>query len=214
MAWRDRIGYEASALGQRLGVDWLTYNPTIMRDFDDQGQLDAPGFAARLVEVFGPVRYLDVGAATGRYTESLRKIGASAEACEHSAAARRMAKRRGLTVAPFDLAANPVVMPDGSFDVSFSLEVAEHIPPELGERLVEVLCRSTNVVFTAAHPGQGGTGHINEQPRAYWEALFETHSFGSVPELEERFHQAAGDIHGGYLLENLMIFRQDDGLPT
>ena len=59
-------------------------------------------------------------------------------------------------------------------DVAYSFEVAEHLPPNLGTRLVRFLLETApTVVFTAAHPGQGGQGHINEQSREYWAHEFE-----------------------------------------
>lgn len=59
------------------------------------------------------------------------------------------------------------------FDLAISLEVAEHLPPECAEGLVESLTRMAPVVmFSAAIPGQGGTHHVNEQWPDYWAALF------------------------------------------
>jgi hypothetical protein len=34
--------------------------------------------------------------------------------------------------------------------------------------------RAPLIVFTAAHPGQGGMGHVNEQPPEEWAAKFES----------------------------------------
>ena len=56
------------------------------------------------------------------------------------------------------------------YDLGISIEVAEHLP----ERKVDMyLCAITVYVhkallFSAAPPGQGGVGHINEQPWGYW----------------------------------------------
>jgi hypothetical protein len=49
------------------------------------------------------------------------------------------------------------------------MEVAEHLPEARAEGLVGDLVRLAPVVlFSAAIPGQGGTGHINEQYLSYW----------------------------------------------
>jgi hypothetical protein len=54
-----------------------------------------------------------------------------------------------------------------------SLECAEHLPAHRAAPLVEWLTKSAPiVVFSAAIPGQGGKGHINEQPPDYWNDLF------------------------------------------
>ena len=48
------------------------------------------------------------------------------------------------------------------YDLVLSLEVAEHMPPEHIDKLAESLAAATSkyLVFTAARPGQGGTGHV------------------------------------------------------
>ena len=66
----------------------------------------------------------------------------------------------------------------GHFDLAVSLEVAEHLPPARAESFVADLCRLADVVlFSAAIPGQGGAGHVNEQPTTYWAGLFETQDY-------------------------------------
>ena len=66
----------------------------------------------------------------------------------------------------------------GRFDVAVSLEVAEHLPPARATGFVDdLVALAPIVVFSAAIPGQGGTGHINEQWPAYWSALFEGHGY-------------------------------------
>jgi hypothetical protein len=87
-------------------------------------------------------------------------------AYEYTRLGRLIARLHGIR--PFDLA-QPVVVEPAKCDLAYSFEVAEHLPPELGNRLVAFLAASApTVVFTAAPPGQGGSGHVNEQERPYW----------------------------------------------
>lgn len=68
--------------------------------------------------------------------------------------------------------------PRGKYDLALCLEVAEHLSPERAAPLVAYLCNLSYVVlFSAAVPLQGGTGHINEQSASYWAALFAEHGF-------------------------------------
>jgi SAM-dependent methyltransferase len=68
-----------------------------------------------------------------------------------------------------------------SFDLSQSLEVAEHLPQTRAATFVADLVRHAPVVlFSAATPGQGGENHLNEQPGAYWQALFLGHDYVAV----------------------------------
>lgn len=59
------------------------------------------------------------------------------------------------------------------FDLAMSLEVAEHLSPERADSFVEDLTRLSDVIlFGAAIPAQGGTGHVNEQWPSYWAQKF------------------------------------------
>lgn len=72
-------------------------------------------------------------------------------------------------------------MPDGlgRYDLAVSLEVAEHLPAERADAFVAKLCDLAPVVlFSAAIPGQGGTGHVNEQWPDYWAERFRANGFG------------------------------------
>lgn len=60
------------------------------------------------------------------------------------------------------------------FDLAMSLEVAEHLPAECAEGFVATLTRLAPVVlFSAAIPFQGGTGHVHERWPDYWAGLFD-----------------------------------------
>lgn len=66
----------------------------------------------------------------------------------------------------------------GEFDLTISLEVAEHLRPRRGRSFIADLCSTAPVVlFSAAIPGQGGAGHLNEQWPAYWVDLFAEHGY-------------------------------------
>jgi SAM-dependent methyltransferase len=64
------------------------------------------------------------------------------------------------------------------FDLAMSLEVAEHLPANRARPFVTALTKIAPViVFSAAIPNQGGTGHVNEQWQDYWARLFAEHDF-------------------------------------
>lgn len=67
----------------------------------------------------------------------------------------------------------------GGFDLVTCFEVAEHLGQERAAGLVAELCdRAPTVAFSAAIPGQGGAGHVNEQWPGYWADLFAEHGYG------------------------------------
>jgi SAM-dependent methyltransferase len=76
---------------------------------------------------------------------------------------------------------NSSFLPDRRFDLAISLEVAEHLRPESATTFVDALAHAADVIlFGAAVKGQGGTGHINEQPQSYWGKLFSERGYGVV----------------------------------
>jgi hypothetical protein len=72
-------------------------------------------------------------------------------------------------------------------DLVVCLEVAEHLPWSAADTLVDTLCRhGKRIMFSAAPPGQGGTGHLNEQPFAYWAEKFARHGYRAQDILRHR----------------------------
>lgn len=67
------------------------------------------------------------------------------------------------------------------YDLCLCLEVAEHISEERADVLIEMLCNlSDQVLFSAAIPMQGGTGHVNEKWQRWWEKKFNNNGFGAA----------------------------------
>jgi len=65
-----------------------------------------------------------------------------------------------------------------TFDVALCLEVAEHLPVTTAPALIDTLTKLAPViVFSAAHPGQGGVGHLNEQWPVYWHEMFQERGY-------------------------------------
>lgn len=77
---------------------------------------------------------------------------------------------------PADLSSPPDL--GRRFGLAVSLEVAEHLQPRHARKFVSALTRASDVVlFSAAIPGQTGTGHVNEQWPGYWVELFADHGY-------------------------------------
>ena len=73
------------------------------------------------------------------------------------------------------------------YDLAISLEVAEHLPSERAADFVKYLTElSDTVLFSAAIPGQGGTGHVNEQWPSYWAELFGELGYRCVDEIRSQ----------------------------
>jgi len=79
-----------------------------------------------------------------------------------------------------DLGAEKYVS-EKKYDLALCIEVAEHLSPEAGDGLVGAITGASDVVlFSAAICGQGGTGHVNEQPQQYWVEKFALKGFVCV----------------------------------
>ena len=100
----------------------------------------------------------------------------------------------------------------GRFDLAVCLEVAEHVAASHADRLVAWLVSlAPIVVFSAAVPGQGGEGHVNEQPPGYWAGLFATHGYGGSGALRQAIWD--DDRVSWWYRQNLLVFGDPD-LPA
>jgi hypothetical protein len=205
----DFAGTRASRLGERRGWDWLTYNPMTMLSYHRMARRDAGPVMAAVRQVFPDAAELvDVGAGSGAYAAAAARSGVRVVALERSRAGRAMAKFQRVPAAGFEL--RDVTLPQRRADLAYCFEVAEHLPPELGQRLVQYLAAAAPlVVFTAAHPGQGGYGHINEQPKSHWierfqDAGMET-SEAATAALQRAFR--ANGVEAPWFDENVLVFR-------
>jgi SAM-dependent methyltransferase len=96
-----------------------------------------------------------------------------------------------------------------TFDLAVCLEMAEHLPGEAAETLTATLTDLAPVVlFSAAPPGQGGVGHVNEQPPAYWQALFWRRGYVPVDVLRSQIW-TDGRVEPWYSQNTLLYVRQD-----
>lgn len=90
------------------------------------------------------------------------------------------------------------------YDLAISMEVAEHLPESAADTYMDSLCAGADtIVFSAAHPGQGGDGHVNEQPREYWIEKFAIRGF-ELREIKQYFIDDT-KIEPWYR-ENIMLF--------
>jgi SAM-dependent methyltransferase len=207
-----RVSTAMTRLGERLGVDWLIYNPLAMHSYHRLALADAEPMIRTLKQTFPDARrYIDVGAGTGTFAAAAQRNGRQVLACERSLVGRLYARRQGVSARPLDLTRDPPMREAGRFDLAYCFEVAEHLDAPLGDRLVEFLAASAPfVVFTAAPPGQGGFGHVNEQPRGYWIKRFEAEGMTYLAEVTTRV-AAEYERRGGrgmWLRDNVMVFER------
>jgi cyclopropane fatty-acyl-phospholipid synthase-like methyltransferase len=134
---------------------------------DGPARLAAPAIVDSVLAEFEPKTVLDVGCGSGAVLAEFARRGVGACGLERAEAGLARCRQLGLEVEAFDLEQRTAS--ERRADVVLSTEVAEHLPEKYADRFVELLSASAPVVvMTAATPGQGGTGHVNEQPNEYW----------------------------------------------
>ncbi len=93
-------------------------------------------------------------------------------------------------------------------DITFCLEVMEHVEESLHADLIEKICKNTNIIiFSAAAPLQGGTGHVSERNPKYWKKLFENNNFNGYDIIRPRIWENE-DIEYWYR-QNILIFTKE-----
>ena len=113
----------------------------------------------------------DFGCGTGIFLKFLKDNGVSVTGLD-----REHNEKRILAITEEEFIQADLTKPvhlGKKYDLSISLEVAEHLPESSAETFITSLCEASDVVlFSAAVKGQGGVGHINEQFLSYWQKIF------------------------------------------
>jgi SAM-dependent methyltransferase len=175
-------------------------------DFDTIWAEEKP-FADRLAiwiyRVLKPISVSDIGCGPGMFVESLRDLGVQAQGFDIDPIV--IGKKHLQQKSMFDLTY--------SSEIVLCLEVAEHIDSSFNEEIVKSLYRNVEqggwLIFSAAHPGQGGVDHINCQPKEYWEGMLTKLGFVRDHDTEKfMMEYVKGGYHMGWFAMNGMIFRK------
>lgn len=132
---------------------------------DDEHKYD-PQLSQAIVDFFKSVRaesVLDLGCGKADYVKHLRSSDIQADGVDGNPNTPQLS---GGVASVQDLA---VPCDLGARDWVLTLEIAEHIPKQFEEVFIQNIHRHNKrgVVLSWAVPGQGGTGHFNEQSNDY-----------------------------------------------
>jgi 2-polyprenyl-3-methyl-5-hydroxy-6-metoxy-1,4-benzoquinol methylase len=166
-------------------------------------------FAKRLADWIScslePLTVLDVGCGPGTYVRALREMSVDAMGIDTDK--RVTGQKYLLQQSLFDTKLQA--------ELVLCLEVAEHIDEDKSDDVVKSIVGTVEpggmLIWSAAHPGQGGTGHINCQPKAYWDAKFKEAGLERNETMEARLldHIKAG-YHMGWFLQNAMLYKKSN----
>ena len=131
-------------------------------NMDEEEKPFADNLAKWIKKYYNPKEVVDVGCGSGIYVDSLRdeKIKAVGYDINDIVEGKKFLTKKSI----FDL--------NHKSELIICLEVAEHIETEHNDDIVNKLYENLKLggtlIFTAAHLGQQGIGHINCQTKDYW----------------------------------------------
>ncbi|MEM8836213.1 MAG: class I SAM-dependent methyltransferase [Planctomycetota bacterium] len=162
-----------------------------------------------------PVRsVIDVGCGTGTWLRAARELGASEVlGIDGGFVPLDQLEIRDDRFVAQDLRRGPDLdaLPRRDFDLAMSLEVAEHLPDDAGDALVEALCTLAPVVlFSAAVPMQGGTGHINERWQQDWADRFADRGYRAIDAVRPRVWE--DDRIAWWYRQNTIVYASDKAI--
>lgn len=193
----------------RTNLDWLEKkypNHPPRCDYSKIEEEEKP-FADRLAKWIksnlNPKSLIDIGCGPGLYVESLRDLDISAVGIDLDS--RVIGKEYLINKNILEL--------NNQYKASIvlCLEMAEHIEEKYSDHIVknvmECIEEGGHLIWTAAVPGQGGIGHINCQPKKYWEDKFINLGLYRNHDLENNLLSYCKEgYHMGWFVNNLMIF--------
>ena len=98
-------------------------------------------------------------------------------------------------------------------DLVICFEVAEHLDPQYSDEIVRNVYESIEdggvLLWTAALPGQGGVGHINCRPKAFWKEKFEKMGLIHDDSMQEDIISYCKEgRYMGWFVNNILCFRK------
>lgn len=172
----------------------------------DEETPQAERLATILIEMYKPASVSDFGCATGLYLEPFAARGVEVTGYDNADDALALTKLPG-KVHKADLTQAQAIVQS---DLSICLEVLEHIEAVAAVQVAKTIAdNSKTLVFSAAHPGQGGEGHINCRPKEYWEGVFNAYGlYRDYIDTEKLTSYMTSGYHMGWLPMNVMILKK------
>ncbi len=171
----------------------------------DPWRSDAQEVGLVIKEFFEPDSVIDFGCAIGAHLEPFYNNGVDIKGVEGNSDAFDYAVVPEKHLQQYDL--RNKYDAERKYDLVLCFELAEHLPERYADNLVDTLVDAGDtIVITAATPGQGGTHHVNEQPREYWHEKFESRGFKYDSEAVQDLRSMIDVEESTWLPDNLMVF--------
>ena len=183
----------------------MQYKKSFYRSLESQGLNSAREILPFIVNLLAPQSVVDVGCGTGEWLSVCMELGIEdIQGVDFYDGSFLKIPRSSYLQKDLN---QPFTIPR-TFDLAVSLEVGEHLSPESAKEFVCSLTRlAPAVLFSAAIPGQGGTGHINLQWPDYWAELFEAFGFTAADCIRPQFWQ--NPKVACYYAQNIVLYVKD-----
>ncbi len=155
-----------------------------------------------LVTRYAPRMVLDVGCGEGHALGWLGKRGVQCIGIEGLPANAAQCPE---PVIVHDFAQAPIALT--GINLVWSCEVVEHVEEKHLPNLLSALCSGSVLAMTAAHPGQGGFHHVNEQPAEYWIKHIEAQGFKFLPDVTTSARMFSPDPKNYFRTNGLLFSR-------
>jgi SAM-dependent methyltransferase len=184
-------------------VSEATYSPAWFSDRSGGASDSAGVIVPMLFELLEPERVVDVGCGRGEWVAVAQRLGAEAIGIDGP-----WVDPEALRIAPQHFLARDLSKPlalEQTFDLAICVEVAEHLEPEHSSQLIDTLVAlAPAIAFSAAVPGQGGSGHVNERWQDEWAAMFEARGYVALDAIRARVW--SNPLVRWFYAQNLLLY--------
>lgn len=166
------------------------YNPTYFSS--NIFKYDYTTIVESIISAYNPKRIIDFGCGTGDLAKAFASQGVVVEAID-GYSNPDFSNYNNIRFTKVDLndieATNAYLKQfDIKFDLAISIEVAEHLNPDISLSFINWLTTSADVIiFSAAVHSQDGDGHINCRSRSDWYNMLKHNSFIIADTLRQHF---------------------------
>jgi hypothetical protein len=180
------------------------------RDFHKSIENDEYPQAQRLAEYIQmftqPKYFIDFGCSSGLYLREIKQKMPHIQSIGYEFSKDAVDTALCTDIIHFDLTF-PLTTKKIPDTLGLCLEVLEHIDDSNWKTVLEnMTTRCDMLIFSAAVPGQGGTGHINCRNKIDW--IYRFHTLGWIVDLDATKHMLAhmkNGYHMGWFAWNAMV---------
>jgi hypothetical protein len=182
------------------------YNTHFHKDIENDELPQAIRVAQYINTYIQPDYFIDFGCSTGLYLQQIKLLMPHVESVgyEFSQDAKDNPLCDNIILADLTQILN---VDKKNNTLSLCLEVLEHIEDKYWKDVLHNITKlSDKIIFSADHPGQGGTGHINCRPKLDWIKRF--HQLGWVVDHDSTTHFLnfiTSGYHMGWLRMNVFV---------